>query len=55
MFLSGEVEDSDEVVSCEKEGPVGGLGPLTKKFGGRAAGGGGGGGWAGWVRDSNTS
>jgi hypothetical protein len=47
MFLSGEVEDSTNVVSCEKEGPVGELGPLATKFGGRAAGGGGGGGWAG--------
>ena len=42
MFSSGEVEDSDEVVSCKKEGPVGGLGPLKKEFSDRAAGGGGG-------------
>lgn len=55
MFLSGEVGGSAEVVSCEKEGPATGLGPLGKKFGGRAVGGGGGGGWAGWVRDPNTS
>ena len=38
MFLSGEVGGSDEVVSCEKEVPVGGLGPFTKELGGRAAG-----------------